>query len=324
MRALVLSALGCCLLAGRGLDILRTSLRARRPSVRRIAPLLVAALAIADRFDDAWGQRPSAWPAQYATAPVSARKLPPASRELQIRAPNDAILTRRLNAWGYDPVVLRQTGLLWSELDPELFVFDREGRLASARLDIEPAGLLTAQGLATLHRLGVSQIALGSRRVPIPDAAASQVVKRRRRGRTDLEIPGATRASLGGRGGGQAPAPQANAARGADTSPGEVVVHLPATATAGTLVLADTFYPGWRAYADDGEELAIAPAEGALREVHLHRATRHVAFRYEPFSYVLGLFGSAMGVLLACAAHTMGAPAEKRSPRFTLRCRSRG
>ena len=60
----------------------------------------------------------------------------------------------------------------------------------------------------------------------------------------------------------------------------------------GWLVLADTWYPGWRAYAG-GRELPIYPAAGVFRAVHLEAGDYDVVFRYQPLSFSLGLVLSA-------------------------------
>ena len=62
-----------------------------------------------------------------------------------------------------------------------------------------------------------------------------------------------------------------------------------ATATNGEsiLVLADSFYPGWKAYID-GTETAILRANHFYRAVRLPSGVHQVEFRYEPRSFMIG------------------------------------
>jgi hypothetical protein len=60
------------------------------------------------------------------------------------------------------------------------------------------------------------------------------------------------------------------------------------------LVLADTFYPGWRAF-QDGRESPILRVDYALRAVEIKRPCRQVRFVYLPSAYRAGLFVSLVG-----------------------------
>ena len=53
------------------------------------------------------------------------------------------------------------------------------------------------------------------------------------------------------------------------------------------LVLADSFYPGWKAFVD-GNETKILKANHFFRAVVLPKGARRVEFRYEPWSFRLG------------------------------------
>lgn len=57
----------------------------------------------------------------------------------------------------------------------------------------------------------------------------------------------------------------------------------------GWLVLADTWYPGWRAIANS-EELEIYPANGLFRAVQLPQYATSVEFVFGPLSFTLGLW----------------------------------
>lgn len=56
----------------------------------------------------------------------------------------------------------------------------------------------------------------------------------------------------------------------------------------GVLVLADSYYPGWKAYVN-GEEKAIRRANLFFRAVFLPAGNHRVEFRYEPRSFAIGL-----------------------------------
>ncbi|MEX1247348.1 MAG: YfhO family protein [Anaerolineales bacterium] len=65
----------------------------------------------------------------------------------------------------------------------------------------------------------------------------------------------------------------------------------------GWLVVADTWYPGWRAFAS-GEEITIFPADGLFRAVYLERGEYVLEFVYLPVSFTIG---SAISVLAGIA-----------------------
>jgi O-antigen/teichoic acid export membrane protein len=88
---------------------------------------------------------------------------------------------------------------------------------------------------------------------------------------------------------------------------------------AGWLVLADSYFPGWKAYRSDLDkstlitqppdpkaeppnetELEIVRANGNFRAVHLGPGTHRVRFKYTPLSFKLGLFGSFMAFVVLC------------------------
>jgi hypothetical protein len=81
-------------------------------------------------------------------------------------------------------------------------------------------------------------------------------------------------------------------------------VEIAATLAApGLLVLADSYYPGWRAFAD-GEEIEIHPVNHLFRGVALGAGAHRVRFEYRPASVVLGaaLSLTAFAAWLALAA----------------------
>jgi O-antigen/teichoic acid export membrane protein len=79
-------------------------------------------------------------------------------------------------------------------------------------------------------------------------------------------------------------------------------VELDVSGAAGWLVLADSFFPGWKAYAtvagQPGEqELTIWRADGNFRAVKLPAGATHLRFTYSPMSLKLGLYLSFMAIV---------------------------
>jgi O-antigen/teichoic acid export membrane protein len=86
---------------------------------------------------------------------------------------------------------------------------------------------------------------------------------------------------------------------------------------AGWLVLADSYFPGWKAYRsppskevptvktvpEEETELNIVRADGNFRAVWLEAGAHRVRFKYTPLSFKLGLYGSFMaGVVMVLLA----------------------
>jgi hypothetical protein len=93
------------------------------------------------------------------------------------------------------------------------------------------------------------------------------------------------------------PAPCAGEAEIASESPNEVTLRFDMQ-TAGCLVLADLWYPGWRAFVGD-RELPILRVNHALRGVLLPAGSGEIQMRFEPASFALGLklaIGAAVGL----------------------------
>lgn len=88
-------------------------------------------------------------------------------------------------------------------------------------------------------------------------------------------------------------------------TPREVVIRAE-VAQPGWLVLADTYFPGWRAYAstptaaDEAKpseiELTIHRANGNFRAVYLPAGQWRVRFRYSPRSFQLGVYSSFLAL----------------------------
>lgn len=71
-----------------------------------------------------------------------------------------------------------------------------------------------------------------------------------------------------------------------------------ATGMKGKLILADVFYPGWKAYAGD-KELPIKPYKNILRSVELEDSVSRIRFEFKPQSFYIGFFISATSISLA-------------------------
>jgi uncharacterized membrane protein YfhO len=67
----------------------------------------------------------------------------------------------------------------------------------------------------------------------------------------------------------------------------------------GYLVLADTYYPGWRATID-GAATRIFPADIAFRAVKLPPGKHTVRFVYRPMSVGVGFLVAGLALLISC------------------------
>jgi uncharacterized membrane protein YfhO len=87
-----------------------------------------------------------------------------------------------------------------------------------------------------------------------------------------------------------------------------------APSAAGYVVLADPYYPGWRAYVD-GVERPIGRANVLFRAVAVPAGASAVQFRFEPGSVVAGaaLSGGALLVALATVVALGGAARSRRA-----------
>lgn len=79
----------------------------------------------------------------------------------------------------------------------------------------------------------------------------------------------------------------------ADTSPG-------------ILILADAFYPGWKAFVD-GKTTAILPVDGFARGVPLDKGSHQIVFQYDPTSFKVGKYisGAALVVFVLMLARSI-------------------
>ncbi len=89
----------------------------------------------------------------------------------------------------------------------------------------------------------------------------------------------------------------------ADRSTNSVVV-VAETDRPARVVLADAFYPGWKAYVE-GEERPVTPADGVFRSVAVEPGTQSVVFRYEPESFQIGVFLGLIGLAVIAGAGGM-------------------
>ncbi|HET6880338.1 MAG TPA: YfhO family protein [Pirellulales bacterium] len=73
----------------------------------------------------------------------------------------------------------------------------------------------------------------------------------------------------------------------------------------GRLTLADTWYPGWKASVD-GVEVAIEPAHGVFRAIHVPEGRHRVVFNYDSRVFRLGVIVSAATIILSCGLLVIG------------------
>jgi hypothetical protein len=78
----------------------------------------------------------------------------------------------------------------------------------------------------------------------------------------------------------------------------ERIVLRASAARAGTLVLADSFYPGWTATVD-GAPAAVRPVEGLFRGIDLTPGAHEIVFFYRPLSLLLGAAATLLGLVIA-------------------------
>jgi len=96
--------------------------------------------------------------------------------------------------------------------------------------------------------------------------------------------------------------PAASAIRAAvrpGESPARVTIDVDSP-RAGVLVLADTYYPGWKA-AVDGKPTPVFPVDGMFRGIYVKEGPHEVTFYYNPFMIRLGLYitlGAAVVLLV--------------------------
>lgn len=85
-----------------------------------------------------------------------------------------------------------------------------------------------------------------------------------------------------------------------------------------SILLTDTFHPGWRAHLDDGAEVPIIRANHMFRLVRVPKGSGVVTFEFAPRSFFFGLAGPIVAVLLAIGAQVasrrMRATKERMNP----------
>lgn len=89
------------------------------------------------------------------------------------------------------------------------------------------------------------------------------------------------------------------------------------TATRGVVVLADTWYPGWRATVD-GREVPIAQVDYVLRGVPVGAGAHTVDFRYEPWTWKVGWIASGAAIVMISTAFLVGMRRRRRPGRERL------
>jgi hypothetical protein len=76
-------------------------------------------------------------------------------------------------------------------------------------------------------------------------------------------------------------------------------------ACSGTVVLSDTFYPGWRARVDH-KAATIKQINGAMRAVDVPQGTHVITMRYRPWSVILGAAATLLGAILTFVFAALG------------------
>jgi uncharacterized membrane protein YfhO len=74
----------------------------------------------------------------------------------------------------------------------------------------------------------------------------------------------------------------------------EVMVQTTANTDA-VLVLADSYYPGWKAFVD-GKETKVYKANHFFRAVLAPKGNHQIVFKYEPWSFKLGVIMSSFSM----------------------------
>jgi hypothetical protein len=82
----------------------------------------------------------------------------------------------------------------------------------------------------------------------------------------------------------------------------------------GTLVLADSHYPGWKAYVD-GKEMPILRANHFFRAVALSEGAHVVEFKYDPLSFKIGAWISVFTIISILATTLFVYVSGEDSPR---------
>jgi Bacterial membrane protein YfhO len=98
----------------------------------------------------------------------------------------------------------------------------------------------------------------------------------------------------------------------------ELVTIATSTHNEGILVLADSYYPGWKAFVDGREEV-IRKANLFFRAVPLPAGNHTVEFRYEPRSFMIGLIVSATTLITLIVVTILFTFAgQRRESSFTI------
>ncbi|MDI6756860.1 MAG: YfhO family protein [Endomicrobiia bacterium] len=78
----------------------------------------------------------------------------------------------------------------------------------------------------------------------------------------------------------------------------KIRITLPhADAVGGTLILGESYYPGWRAWID-GKETKVTRESGVFRAIHLSGGARRVFMVFRPMAFILGVFVSSVAFVI--------------------------
>jgi hypothetical protein len=92
------------------------------------------------------------------------------------------------------------------------------------------------------------------------------------------------------------PAQQLRAQANIERYENNLVIIQSAASDESILVLADSYYPGWQAFVD-GKETKILKANHFFRAVVLPKGNHRIEFRYEPWSFTVGMMISTFTVM---------------------------
>ena len=148
------------------------------------------------------------------------------------------------------------------------------------------ASLPRARWVSLAQSVSDADAALAGVRAAGPDRQAT----------TFIEAPSAQVAAVSGSAAGTASAAEA-VVQWQQESPTRIVLHVDAP-TAGWLVLADAFYPGWEAHVD-GQPTPIYAADGLFRAVAVPPGPHQITFDFRPRSLRLGAALAVVGIVLA-------------------------
>lgn len=188
-------------------------------------------------------------------------------------------------------------GRLLALLDVRCLVLPADWALEAERLGYRPAGTLRDGRIVRVRDGHAALLVDAVERVPSDEVALARV--------TAPDFEPRTRALVVG--GGEPAAVGVGYGRVEDVrrpSPGTIAVRVEAP-DGGYLVVAETWYPGWRATVN-GAPAAVERADYAFLGVPLPRGAADVVLRYEPRGFAAATWATIVGVLLVAGGAVAG------------------